>query len=169
MNNKTSNNGKYANSYRETGLERVKRETKEISDLIAQQGSFADILSQMYPSITESAKTCLVEKSSTKKSGCPVHGGKSGLNFRFLRKGAELGTCVCHSCGTFKTGFALVMAADKCGFRDAVKKIGYFAGYYCDFDGHTYENNDSDQAREEAKKRQQEYIERKRLREIEIT
>ncbi|PSW31225.1 hypothetical protein C9J21_17910 [Photobacterium phosphoreum] len=167
MNDKTSNNGKYATAYKESGLERVKRETKEISELMAQQGSFAETLGQMYSSITDSVDSCSVGKSSSKKSECPVHGGKSGVNFRFLRNGAELGTCVCHSCGTFKTGFALVMAADKCSFRDAVKKIGYFAGYYCDLNGHTYENSNSDEAKEEAKKRQQEYIERKRLRKIE--
>ncbi len=43
-----SNVKKYSNSYKETGLERVKRETEEIRMMLANQGNFADVLAQMY-------------------------------------------------------------------------------------------------------------------------
>ncbi len=113
------------------------------------------------------ANTCSVGKSSSKKSACPIHGGKSGENFRFLKNGAEFGTCVCHSCGTISNGFKLVMEADKCSFRDAVKKIGYYAGYYCDLDSNVYSTGNDDAAKAEAKKRQEEYEAKREARKAE--
>ena len=161
-----SNSNKYSNSYKESGLDRVKRETEEIRIMLANQGNFAEVLGQMY-SIESAVNTCGVGKASSKKSACPIHGGKSGENFRFLKNGAEFGTCVCHSCGTITNGFSLVMEADKCSYRDAVKKIGYFAGYYCDLDGNVYGNGNDDAAKAEAAKRQAEYEAKREARKAE--
>ncbi|WP_318521337.1 toprim domain-containing protein [Photobacterium leiognathi] len=160
MSTNQSTTSKYADSYKSNRLDQIKQETQEITAMVS--GRWHEILSDLYPVIADAANSHTAGKQSVKKSFCPKHGGKSGEAFRFLKGGAEYGSCVCHSCGVWKNGFSMIMDLDNCNFREAVKKVGYLCGYYTDDNGTVAQG-----IQDEVAKRQAEYIERKRIQEAE--
>lgn len=155
-----SNYNKYGNSYKQSALDRIKNETVEITAICA--GRWHEILAGLYPTIQIAADSHRAGSRSRKGSYCPLHGGKSGEAFRFMKGGAEYGSCACGSCGVFNNGFSLVMAMEKCNFRQAVIIVGYDVGYYSDTNGTVYNN-----IKEEAIKRKEEYLKQVAERKIE--
>ncbi|HIF9337648.1 toprim domain-containing protein [Photobacterium damselae] len=151
----SSNTGKYAQSYKISRLDQIKKETQEINAMAA--GRWHELLAELYPIIQEASDSHSSGKQSTRSTFCPKHGGKSGEAFRFLKGGAEHGSCVCHSCGVWNTGYKLIMELENCNFRQAVLKVGYLVGYYADENG-TIAHGIEDQAAQ----RHAEYMERKR-------
>lgn len=57
---------------------------------------------------------------------CPVHGGKDG--FRLFPDYAEVGSCVCNTCGSFRDGFETLEWLHGWGFAQTLKRVSCVLG-----------------------------------------
>lgn len=57
---------------------------------------------------------------------CPMHGGKDG--FRLFPDYAEVGSCVCNTCGSFRDGFETLEWLHGWGFAQTLAKVAWVLG-----------------------------------------
>lgn len=57
---------------------------------------------------------------------CPMHGGKDG--FRLFPDYAEVGSCVCNTCGSFRDGFETLEWLHGWGFAETLKRVAWVLG-----------------------------------------
>lgn len=105
------------------GLEAFKRYAADVERLAA--GRWGSI----YGSLAPETKPALDRLGH--HTFCPSHVGKNGDAFRFIKEGNKFhdhGSCVCNTCGYFKSGFKALQWMRGWDYGQAVKEVGAFLG-----------------------------------------
>lgn len=142
-------------------LEKFKLQTKEIKHLAT--GKWTSILASLAPEIGKAADGFNGARRPAIK--CPYHNAKSKTSFRFLKKGDEIGSCGCFTCGVWTDGFQFLMDTQNITFSEAVRLVGEQVGY--DFDGAFDKTKMQERIRQQEAARQQRAIEQHKRDEIE--
>lgn len=90
------------------------------------QGHWEAIFSQLAGDALGVAIDAAKKRSRDSHVPCPIHGGKDG--FRLFSDWETTGGAICNTCGSFHSGFDLLMAVNHWNFRETLEAVANVLG-----------------------------------------